>query len=55
MPDINIADYCYSWLAICSKYELSMTQDEIDLCVDNITIALDNGEEVSLLGYSSEE
>ena len=54
LPDINVEDYCYSWLMICSKYNLSMTQDEIDICVNNITIALENGEEVTFLGGSYE-
>ena len=54
LPDINVEDYCYSWLMICSKYDLAMTQEEIDLCKDYITIALENGEEVSFLGGSYE-
>lgn len=54
LPDINVEDYCYSWLMICSKYNLSMTQEEIDICVSNITIALENGEEVTFLGGSYE-
>lgn len=55
LPDINVEDYCYSWLMICSKYNLSMTQEEIDLCMDYISIALENGEEVTFLGGSYEE
>lgn len=39
---------------ICSKYNLSMTQEEIDIRVNNITIALENGEEVTFLGGSYE-
>lgn len=54
LPDINVEDYCYSWLMICSKYDLAMTQEEIDLCVDTINIALENGEEVTFLGGSYE-
>ncbi len=55
LPDINIEDYCYSWLMICSKYDLAMTQEEIDLCMDYINTALENGEEVTFLGSSYEE
>lgn len=55
LPDINVEDYCYSWLMICSKYNLSMTQEEIDICVDNISIALENGESVEFLGGTYEE
>lgn len=54
LPDINVEDYCYSWLMICSKYNLAMTQEEIDLCVDTINIALENSEEVTFLGGSYE-
>lgn len=50
LPDINIEDYCYSWLVICSKYNLSMTEAEIQVCKDNIEIALENGETVEFLG-----
>lgn len=32
LPDINRGIYCYSWLVICQKYNLSMTKDEIQLC-----------------------
>ena len=50
LPDINIEDYCFSWLLICSKYGLSMTEDEIQVCRDNIEIALENGDEITHLG-----
>ncbi|MBQ8218146.1 MAG: hypothetical protein IJZ79_00005, partial [Bacilli bacterium] len=55
MPDINQEDYCYSWLMICSYYQLSMTQEEIDLCVSTIETAVENGETVIFLGGSYEE
>ena len=57
LPDVNVEDYCYSWLLICSKYNLAMTPEEIKVCQDNIEIALDNGEEVTHLGghYDSEK
>ena len=50
LPDINIEDYCYSWLCICSKYNLVMTEEEIQICRDNIEIALENGDEITHLG-----
>lgn len=55
MPDINQEDYCYSWLMICSYYQLSMTQEEIDLCVNTIETAVENGETVIFLGGSMPE
>lgn len=54
LPDINVEDYCYSWLLICSKYDLAMTPQEIQICKDNIEIALDNGDEVTHMGGSYE-
>lgn len=50
MPDINQEDYCYSWLMICSKYNLAMTQEEIDFCMETIELAIENGETVEFLG-----
>jgi len=50
MPDINQEDYCYSWLMICSYYNLAMTQEEIDLCTETIALAMANGETVEFLG-----
>ena len=50
LPEINIEDYCYSWLMICSKYDLVMTQEEVDLCQSYIIEAIRNGETVEHLG-----
>lgn len=50
LPTKNIEDYCYSWLLICSKYDLVMTEDEIALCEQYILEALSNGEPVEHLG-----
>ena len=55
LPDINIEDYCYSWLLICSKYDLVMTQAEMDICYQYIEEALCNGEPVTHLGGHYEE
>ena len=51
LPDENIEDYCYSWIVICSKYNLSMTQEELDICIKEIKSALSNDETVQLLSY----
>lgn len=50
LPTENIEDYCYSWLLICSKYDLVMTEDEIALCEQYILEALSDGEPVEHLG-----
>lgn len=50
LPEKNVEDYCYSWILICSKYGLKMTQAEIDLCDQYVKAALANGEPVTHLG-----
>lgn len=50
LPEINKEDYCYSWLLICSRYHLSMTEDEIALCETTIKDALADGQTVEFLG-----
>lgn len=50
LPDVNRGSYCYSWLVICQKYNLSMTEEEIKICNDEITKALANGEKVEFMG-----
>lgn len=54
LPDYNIEDYCYSWILICSYYDLSMTEEELDICVDYIEEALETGETVEHLGGTLE-
>lgn len=55
LPEINTEDYCYHYLIICSKYELSMTQEDLDVCYDVIITALENGETVELLNSHMSE
>ena len=50
LPDENVEDYCYSWLLICSYYDLTMTDEEIEICVDTIKDAFQDGETVEHLG-----
>ncbi len=49
LPEINTEDYCYHYLLICSKYELSMAQEDLDICYNIIMTALKNGETVEAL------
>lgn len=53
LPEENTEDYCYSWLVICSKYDLTMTNEEIEICDDIIQTAIDNGETVERIGGDS--
>ena len=50
LPTVNVGSYCYSWLVICEKYNLTMTQAEIDLCTTKIQEAMANGETIEFLG-----
>ena len=50
LPTENVEDYCYSWILICSKYNLSMTTDEMIICVNTIQKAYNNNETVQHLG-----
>lgn len=52
LPDINRGSYCYSWLVICEKYNLSMTEEEIKICNDEIAKAVNNGETITFMGGS---
>lgn len=49
LPDINVEDFCYHYLLICNKYDLSMTQEDLDLCYTIISEALESGETVTVL------
>lgn len=50
LPKVNVEDYCYSWLLICSKYNLVMTNAEIDICTKYINNAFLNNEPITHLG-----
>lgn len=49
LPTINKGSYCYSWLKICNKYNLSMTQEEIDICKNEIFKSIKNGETIEFM------
>ena len=49
LPDVNRGSYCYSWLVICQKYNLTMTEEEIKICNDEINKAIKNGETVEFM------
>ena len=50
MTDINKEDYCFTWLQICSKYNLKMSEKEIEICKKHIKQALKSGEPVTHMG-----
>ena len=55
LPEVNTEDYCYHYLLICSKYELAMTQEDLDVCYDIIITSLESGETVEVLGSKTAE
>lgn len=55
LPDVNRGSYCYSWLVICQKYNLTMTEEEIKICNDEINKAIKNGETVEFMGGNYNE
>ena len=32
LPDVNIEDYCYTWLCIASEWGISLRQEDINIC-----------------------
>lgn len=36
LPSENIEDYCYTWLVILADYDLSCTQEDMDVLLDNV-------------------
>lgn len=52
LPDINRGSYCYSFMVICQKYNLSLTEEEIKICTDEIAKAKANGEPIVFMGGS---
>lgn len=49
LPDQNQANYCYTYLLICRKYELTMSQADIDTCERVINEAIARGETIQPL------
>lgn len=49
LPEQNQANYCYTYLLICHKYELTMSQADIDTCERVINEAIARGETIQPL------
>ena len=49
LPSVNAEDYCYTYLLICHKYELRMSEADIKVCNDTIRNAMAKGEAVTAL------
>lgn len=49
LPDENKEDYCYTYLQIASKWQISMTKEDIRTCRLEINNAIDSGRKIKLL------
>lgn len=49
LPDTNIADYCYSWLVIASKYDIALRQVDINVCKLELLNAISSGQEIKMI------
>lgn len=49
LPEENKEDYCYTYLQIASKWQISMTKEDIRTCRLEINNAIDSGRKIKLL------
>ena len=49
LPDTNIADYCFTYLFICSKYDIAMKKIDIDVCKLEILNAISSNQEINFI------
>lgn len=49
LPEENKEDYCYTYLQIASKWQISMTKEDIKTCRLEINNAIDSGRKVETL------
>lgn len=43
LPEENVDDYCYSWLVIAAKYDISISQEDMNVILDTIENHTENG------------
>lgn len=55
LPTINQGPYCYTFLVICEKYGITMTQNEIDICKLQIMNYLSSGKELTVINTVKDE
>ena len=55
LPEVNIEDFCFTYLAICYKYDIAMDKRDIDVCKLEIYNALSTGEEVTFINQFNED
>lgn len=55
LPDVNKSSYCYTFLTICSKYDIAMPQIDIDVCKLEILNDMENAVLLNTFIEESEE
>lgn len=46
LPDINIGNYCYTWLCIANEWDIPLFQEDIDVCIIECNKVLDSGQKL---------
>lgn len=46
LPNVNIENYCYTWLVIASEWDISLSQKDIDVCYLYCLNAINSGLEL---------
>lgn len=54
LPEKNIEDFCFTYLAICYKYDIAMSKTDIDVCRLEILNALDSGQDITFINQFNE-
>lgn len=54
LPEDNIEDFCFTYLAICSKYDIAMSKIDIQVCKLEILNAISTGEEIMFINQFKE-
>lgn len=49
LPKANEEDYCYTWLVIADKYNLTISKNDMDTIIKIINDAVKKGEEITLI------
>lgn len=49
LPDVNIEDYCYTWLLIASEWDIALRQEDINICRLQCLNAISSGHNLNRL------
>lgn len=54
LPEKNIEDFCFTYLAICYKYDIAMSKVDLNVCKLEILNAMSSGERVEFINRFNE-